>query len=147
MQQKQPRQAFKKKEGPTEVDVYVGQRLRHRRLIMGLTQESLANSTGLTFQQIQKYEQGKNRVSASRLLQFGKILTVEPNFFFSALLESQTKQPSHGLAEDQDEFRSPSLLESKETIELLRAYYSISDLKKRKGILKIIKEFADTHEK
>jgi transcriptional regulator with XRE-family HTH domain len=136
------RAPFKKKEGPTDVDIHVGQRLRQRRSLLGLTQESLADATGLTFQQIQKYEQGKNRVSASRLYQLSKILNVDPNYFFDAVAE---KLAAIGLAEDQDPFEnSQDVFTRKETIDLVKTYYQIEDPKIRKNILKIIKQMADS---
>jgi transcriptional regulator with XRE-family HTH domain len=133
------RAPFKKKEGPTDVDAHVGQQIRLRRTLLGLTQEAVATATGLTFQQIQKYEQGKNRVSASRLLQLCELLNVEPNFFFEPLLHSKR---GFGLAEEQEAYQPYPVTHTKETIELLRAYYSIQDSKMRKNILKIIKQMA-----
>ncbi|MEM8776873.1 MAG: helix-turn-helix transcriptional regulator [Pseudomonadota bacterium] len=70
---------------PEEIDRHVGARLRFMRKVNGLSQENLANSVGLTFQQIQKYEQGNNRISASKLWQFCNILGVAPNDFFDGL--------------------------------------------------------------
>lgn len=133
-----PRAPFKKKEGPTDVDIVVGQRLRERRTLLGLTQEALAAATGITFQQIQKYEQGKNRVSASRLLQLSRQLHVEPNFFFSL-----SPKTAAGLAEEQEGFESAGVMNSRETLELVRTYYAIRDPKQRKNILKIIKQMAE----
>ena len=136
------RAPFKKKEGPTEIDVHVGQRIRQRRSLLGLTQEALASATGLTFQQIQKYEQGKNRVSASRLHQIAHLLDVDPNFFFD-LLPAQKATMAAGLAEEQESFVPADLFSSKETIELVKTYYQIQDPKIRKNLLKIIKQMAD----
>lgn len=140
------RAPFKKKEGPTDVDVHVGQRIRQRRSVMGLTQEALASATGLTFQQIQKYEQGKNRVSASRLHQLAKLLDVDTNFFFD-LLPEEKKGAATGLAEDQEEFHGKNMLSSRETMELIKTYYSIQDPKIRKNLLKIIRQMASNSSK
>ncbi len=137
------RAPFKKKEGPTDIDTYVGQQLRFQRVLQGLTQEDLAQATGLTFQQIQKYEMGKNRVGASRLFQLSNLLDVEPNFFFPAPYVAARRL---GLAEDQEKFTGPTtgdVLQNKETIELLRAYYSVKDVKKRKNLLKIVQQIAE----
>jgi transcriptional regulator with XRE-family HTH domain len=136
------RAPFKKKEGPTAVDVHVGQQIRLVRNLLGLTQEDTAQATGLTFQQIQKYEQGKNRVSASRLLQLCKVFNVEPNYFFEALIQ-KPGTPGFVLSEEQAPYKPRDILGSRETIELLRAYYSISDTKKRKNILTIIRQMSD----
>lgn len=141
------RGAFKKKEGPTDVDVRVGARLRERRIILGLTQDALASATGLTFQQIQKYEQGKNRISASRLLQFCNILKVEPNYFFPlSNAANKSLVLSSGALEDQDAFQAQDLMASRETLELVRTYYAIRDIKIRKNILKIIKQMVDNND-
>jgi transcriptional regulator with XRE-family HTH domain len=135
------RAPFKKKEGPTEVDSYVGLRLRQRRTLLGMTQESLAQATGLTFQQIQKYEQGKNRVSASRLYQLCAILGITANYFFEGF--GHGTAAALGLAEDQEHFEGVDVTSTKETIELMQTYYSISDVKVRKNILKLIKQMAE----
>jgi len=79
---------------PLPTDVHVGRRVRMRRLMMGITQEKLADRVGLTFQQIQKYESGKNRVSASRLQQFAAILQVPVSFFFEAVANASTNDKS-----------------------------------------------------
>lgn len=135
------RAPFKKKEGPNEIDVVVGQRLRQRRMIMGLSQDAIAKSTGLTFQQIQKYEQGKNRVSASRLHQLCSLLKVEPNYFFESLA-IDTAKAGRGLAEEQDSFQSMDITRNREVLELIRIYQSIEDPKIRKNFLNIIRDMA-----
>ncbi len=138
------RAPFKKKEGPTEVDIQVGARLRERRTLMGLTQDAIATATGLTFQQIQKYEQGKNRISASRLLQFSDLLNVDPNYFFLTATDKVAR--AQGLSEDQEPFESNDIMTMRETLDLVRTYYSIRDVKIRKNILKIIKQMAENSE-
>lgn len=104
-----------------EVDKHVGQRIRHRRWLVGITQQQLAEAVGIKFQQIQKYETGTNRVSASRLWDISRVLGVAPSFFFEGLEseESATSQPE-------------DLLEKKETLELLRTYYSIPEGQRRR---------------
>lgn len=145
---KPKRLPFKKKEGATPVDVHVGQQLRLRRSLLGLTQEAIAAATGLTFQQIQKYEQGKNRVSASRLLQLAQLLNVDPNFFFEPLMGDKSGAAFvPNLSEDQEPFKSADRMNNRETIELLRTYYSIQDEKIRKNVLKIIKQMAENTQK
>ena len=98
------------------VDIHVGQRIRQRRWLMGMTQQQLAEAVGIKFQQIQKYETGMNRVSASRLWDISRVLHVQPNFFFEGLEGSQDSK----LGEAQ-------LLKKRETLELLRTYYQIPD--------------------
>jgi transcriptional regulator with XRE-family HTH domain len=132
----------KTKGTPDSVDVHVGSRLRVRRALLGLSQEKLAESIGLTFQQIQKYERGMNRISAGRLFQFSKILEVPVSYFFENL--AQVANTSRGFSDnDQDEFLSGDLMQSKETLDLIRTYYSIEDPKMRKDILKFIKSMAE----
>ena len=72
----------KRAKDPYGVDKYVGSRVRMRRLMLGMTQEKLADAIGLTFQQVQKYEKGRNRMGASRLQQIANVLRVRPTFFF-----------------------------------------------------------------
>ena len=95
------------------VDVHVGGRLKQRRTLMGLSQEKLATQVGLTFQQIQKYEKGANRITASRLFHFGRILDVPPSFFFDDMpaemlanvgAAEATAQPRAGTSPDTDPF-------------------------------------------
>ena len=137
------------------IDKHVGIRIRNRRTLMGLSQEKLADSVGVTFQQVQKYERGTNRVSASRLFSFSKILGVSIDYFYNGLDNdgAPTSNPVYGMADnEQDAFEGISekaksipedLLAHKETLELVRTYYSISDIKKRKEILRFIKSMAE----
>lgn len=130
------------------VDKHVGHRLRIRRSLMGMSQEKLASSIGLTFQQIQKYEKGTNRISAGRLYHFSKILQV-PILYFFEQFEGKEPSPSLalGLSDNKQEafdsgFSVENLLERKETIDLLRTYYSISDEGMRKDILNFVKSMS-----
>src|SRR5258707_5630775 len=100
---------------PDPVDIHVGARIRTRRLLIGMNQETLARALGLTFQQVQKYEGGANRVSASRLSQIAEILGVSISHFFSDL------EPG-GAAPTQRELESRERLQRPETIELIRSY-------------------------
>lgn len=130
---------------PNPVDIHVGGRLRMRRSLMGMSQEALAESVGLTFQQVQKYERGANRVSASRLYQFSKILDVPVSYFFERYGEGDKKSGilNYGLADnDQDMILSDDILMERETHELLRIYYSIENPKKRREIMHILKAMA-----
>jgi len=106
------------------VDVHVGKRIRHRRWMVGMTQQQLAQRVGIKFQQIQKYETGMNRVSASRLWDIVDALDVPVSFFFEGL-DSTSQQPAPaGLPED--------ILSDKEALELVRSYYAIPENQRRR---------------
>ena len=119
---------------PNPIDVHVGKRIRMRRLFLGMNQETLANRLGLTFQQVQKYEGGANRVSASRLSAMADILGVPISFFFGDL-QPDDEGTSH-------EREARERLERPETIELVRLYYAIPDLRVRQQFLEMIKAVA-----
>jgi transcriptional regulator with XRE-family HTH domain len=139
-------QARKTKGTPDPVDIHVGQRLRVRRSLLGLSQEKLAESIGLTFQQIQKYERGMNRISAGRLYQFSKILDVPVTYFYDQLGNAAKTYSSanYGLADNhQEEFSAGDLMQNKETLDLIRAYYTIDNPEIRKDILKFVKSMAN----
>jgi transcriptional regulator with XRE-family HTH domain len=129
---------------PNPVDVHVGNRLRQKRALMGMSQEKLAESIDLTFQQIQKYERGANRISASRLYQLSKILNVPISYFFEKFGEEGNEYGlKYSLSDNkQEEIINEDMLHNKETIELIRTYYSITDPKVRKDILGIVKTMA-----
>src|SRR3954466_11198020 len=105
---------------PDPVDIHVGARIRTRRLLLGMNQETLANALGLTFQQVQKYEGGANRVSASRLAQVAEILGVPVMYFFNDL-------EAAGDAATTDATNIREILQRPEAIELIRWYYAITD--------------------
>ncbi|MCK5384896.1 MAG: helix-turn-helix transcriptional regulator [Alphaproteobacteria bacterium] len=137
------------------IDKHVGLRIRNRRTLMGLSQEKLADSVGVTFQQVQKYERGTNRVSASRLYRFSKTLGVSIDFFYEGLDNGEPASgPIYGMADNkQDNFEGISekakaipedLLTHKETLELVRTYYSMTDVKKRKEMLRFVKFMAQS---
>jgi transcriptional regulator with XRE-family HTH domain len=131
---------------PNPVDIHVGARLKTQRSLKGFSQERLADSIGLTFQQIQKYERGANRVSASRLYQFSKILNVPISYFFDDFRDnSAPSYAEYGFAEgDQAGFDiDQTVLAKRETLELIRVYYSIPDAKLRKDLMKVLKSMAD----
>jgi transcriptional regulator with XRE-family HTH domain len=120
---------------PNPIDVHVGKRIRTRRLFLGMNQETLANALGLTFQQVQKYEGGANRVSASRLSAMADILGVPISFFFGDLqLDNTLRTP--------EEQESRERMERPETIELVRLYYAITDLHVRQQFLEMVKAVA-----
>ncbi|MFT7145741.1 MAG: transcriptional regulator with XRE-family HTH domain [Yoonia sp.] len=107
------------------VDVHVGKRIRHRRWMNGTTQQQLAEAVGIKFQQIQKYETGMNRVSASRLWDISKVLNVDVAFFFEGLDEGV---PSVTSKSDMP----GDILTDKEALELLRSYYGIPENQRRR---------------
>lgn len=107
------------------VDVHVGKRIRHQRWITGTTQQQLAEQVGIKFQQIQKYETGMNRVSASRLWDIAAALGVDVAFFFSGITESdEIEAAADGVPSD--------LLADREALELLRSYYAIPENQRRR---------------
>ena len=110
---------------PHPVDVHVGKRIRHRRWLVGMTQQQLAESVGIKFQQIQKYETGANRVSASRLWDIADALDVEVSFFFEGL-ETDNSAREDGSAVPSD------LLGDKEALDLVRSYYAIPENQRRR---------------
>jgi len=138
----------KTKGTPDPVDIHVGQRLRVRRSLLGLSQEKLAEAIGLTFQQIQKYERGLNRISAGRLYRFSQILQVPITYFYEKVgLETDNKMMAEMSDKDQDSLVSDDLMNSKETLELVRLYYSIENPQMREDIFKFIKSMAEHTDK
>ena len=128
---------------PNPIDVHVGSRVRLRRTLMGMSQERLGEALGLTFQQVQKYERGVHRVGASRLYDLARILDVPISFFYDDMPESVSgvRSPSRvptGFADQQDAF-GDDLLGKRETLELVRAYYRITDGSVRKRMFELIK--------
>jgi len=128
------------------VDMHVGTRIRLRRTLMGLSQEKLGEMVGLTFQQIQKYEKGANRVGASRLYQFAKVLDVPPSFFFDDMADDVSGGPITGLAEPDAESydADPDPMMKRETLELVRAYYRIDDALVRRRVFELVKATGGT---
>jgi transcriptional regulator with XRE-family HTH domain len=85
---------------PQPIDRHVGARIRHKRMMLGISQEALGDALGVTFQQVQKYEKGKNRISASKLVQIAQALQVPPAFFFEGLPDADKPRPPAGLDPD-----------------------------------------------
>lgn len=128
---------------PNPVDVHVGTKVRERRTLLGLSQEKLGEALGLTFQQVQKYERGTNRVSASRLYDLCHVLDTDMNYFFEDLPEevaSQAPNRAGGLAESaQQNNGKDDPLNKRETLELVRAYYRIQDPELRRRLFEMTK--------
>ena len=109
------------------VDLHIGQRVRHRRWLLGMTQQQLAQSVGIRFQQIQKYESGANRVSASRLWDLAQALDIPVSFFFEGLLNGSSKHEANS-----DGNVEAGVLQNKETMDLIRAYYGLDEGPRRR---------------
>ena len=124
------------------IDIHVGKRLRLRRTVTGISQEKLAEMLGITFQQVQKYEKGVNRIGSSRLFDIAKSLSVPVNFFFDEY-EAANTGGKYALAEDAAAFEHEDNTKNRETLTLVKAYYQISDPKVRKKALELIKSLAD----
>lgn len=127
------------------VDVHVGGRVRLRRTLLGMSQEKLGDSVGLTFQQIQKYERGANRIGASRLYEFSRILDVPVSYFFEDLpeeLKTHQGRLSAGMREQDPDPSDRDPMAKRETLELVRAYYRISNARVRKRLFDLTKALA-----
>lgn len=122
--------------------MHVGSRVRLRRTLLGMSQEKLGETVNLTFQQIQKYERGANRISASRLWELSKVLDVPLLFFYDGLETiAQAMNPATGFSESEKPAygEDTSHLTRRETLELVRAYYRIADDETRKRIFDMVK--------
>ncbi|MBL8709397.1 MAG: helix-turn-helix domain-containing protein [Rhodospirillaceae bacterium] len=130
---------------PNPIDVHVGQRMRQRRTLLGMSQETLGAAIGLTFQQVQKYERGANRVSGSRLFDLAQVLDVPIAYFFEDMPgEVQKQSPSKlmGVAAPEPiEFEFDPLAR-RETLELVRAYFKIPHAATRKRLADLVKALA-----
>lgn len=143
-----------KEGGPSPIDAHVGARIRLRRTLLGLSQERLGEQLGLTFQQVQKYERGLNRVGASRLFDLSRVLDVPIAFFFDDMPEGITARhggnstlPAGGFADRQDAFGTDEALHRRETLELVRAYYRITDPAVRKRVFELVKSMGPAEER
>jgi len=130
--------------GPNPVDVHVGSRVRLRRTLLGMSQEKLGEAIGLTFQQVQKYERGANRVGASRLFDLSRVLDVPVGFFFDEMPDevaaSSPAQSSAGYVPRPEQELDPMV--KRETLELVRAYYKIEEPGVRKRLFEMTKALA-----
>ncbi|MBX8782188.1 helix-turn-helix transcriptional regulator [Pseudochrobactrum algeriensis] len=130
------------KKKPNPIDVHVGSRIRLRRNMLGLSQEKLGENLGITFQQIQKYEKGTNRVGASRLQAISSILSVPVAFFFEDAPE-QAGQQNGGFAEDNETTYVVDFLQTNEGVQLTRYFTKITDPKVRRKIIDLVKTLAN----
>lgn len=135
---------------PHPVDIHVGDRLRARRTILGYTQNGLAGAVGLTFQQIQKYERGINRIGASRLYQLAQVLGVPAAYFFEGI-ETRIGDPAVGydlgMAYHDGIRPEPDHFNRRETLELVRTFYRIDDLRLRKALMGMFRALASASER
>src|SRR5262245_3520008 len=121
------------------VDIYVGTRMRLRRTLLGMSQATLGDAVGLTFQQVQKYERGFNRISASRLYEFAKVLDVPVSYFFDEMpFTGLSGRPMSGRGATPFVPEKDPLIK-RETLELVRAYYKIHEKRVRKRIFEMVK--------
>src|ERR1700730_3906085 len=130
------------KKAPNPIDKHVGSRVRMRRMMLGMSQEKLGNNLGLTFQQVQKYEKGTNRIGASRLQQISQILQVSVSFFFEGAPAN-----ANGLRTDEwSEAPSPAyvsvFLATSDSVSLTKAFMRISDMKLRRRIVDLVEQIA-----
>ncbi len=127
---------------PSPVDVHVGARARVRRTLLGMTQTDLGGALGLSFQQVQKYERGTNRVSASRLYDLSRVLDVSIEHFFEdmspAVADSSPAAKKRGKAKKLPSYQ-PNPMTTRETLEFVRAYYKIEDADVRKRVYELTK--------
>jgi transcriptional regulator with XRE-family HTH domain len=131
----------RKSDRPNPTDVHVGSRVRLRRNMMGLSQEKLGEALNLTFQQVQKYERGANRIGASRLWELSRILDVPVQFFFDTA-DPVRAAPLGGFAESGQEVFDSDPLHRRDTRELIGAYYQIDNATVRRRLFDLAKALA-----
>ncbi len=136
---------------PNPIDVHVGSRVKLRRTLLGMSQEKLGEAIGLTFQQVQKYERGLNRIGASRLYDISKVLEVSIGFFFEEMDEQVAERSPRmlagavGLAEEPASFNYDPM-SKRETLELVRAYYRIQDRNVARKVFELVKSLAKSND-
>ena len=128
---------------PNPVDVHVGGRLKMRRVLMGISQEKLGESLDVTFQQIQKYEKGANRISASRLYDISRILSVPVQFFFDGIKHGKAARKSESQIESEAS-RLVDLLSSADGAQFIRTFSEIEDDEIRQNIIDLVKSISDS---
>ena len=134
--------------GPNPVDIHVGRQLRLRRTLLGMTQEKLGEALGMTFQQVQKYERGTNRIGCSRLFDLSRVLDVSVDYFFEDIADEvaaalPARQRGGWSDQEQESFhleRDP--MARRETLELVRAYYKVPTEDLRRELFELVKTLA-----
>lgn len=129
---------------PDPIDVHVGSRVRMQRTLRGFTQQGLGDVVGLTFQQIQKYERGTNRIGSSRLFKIAHALETPIGFFFDEMPEEITGYGKKGMAEQAEPFEVDRTVMRRATLEFVRAYYQIGDLAIRDKFRELVYSIADS---
>jgi transcriptional regulator with XRE-family HTH domain len=124
------------KKQPNPIDIHVGSRVRLRRMMLSMSQEKLGEQLGITFQQIQKYEKGTNRIGASRLQHIARVLSVPVAFFFE---DAPGGQASGGMAEAPETSYVVDFLSSSEGIQLNKAFVKIKDAKLRRRVIDLVR--------
>ena len=130
------------KKAPNPIDRHVGSRVRMRRMMLTMSQEKLGDALGLTFQQVQKYEKGTNRIGASRLQQISDILKVPVSFFFEGAPSVPGQQPS-GFGEAPSPAYVSDFLSSSDGLALTKAFVQIKDGKVRRRVVDLVEALAD----
>jgi transcriptional regulator with XRE-family HTH domain len=133
-------------DSPSPVDLHVGSRVRLRRTLLGMSQEKLGNAVGLTFQQIQKYERGANRIGASRLFDISRVLDVPVQFFFDDMpveTVAEDYRPPSGSPEPNVATLDQDPMAKRETLELVRTYYRIPNANLRRKLFDLAKALAN----
>lgn len=135
-----------KSDRPNPIDVHVGSRVRLRRTLLGMSQEKLGQAIGLTFQQVQKYERGANRIGASRLFDLAGVLDVPVSYFFEEMAASLGGKPGdRGMSEKPTEPYQAEPVMKRETLELVRAYLRIPDPLLRRRVFELAKAIANAY--
>lgn len=132
-------------DGPNPIDTHIGGRVKSRRLMLGLSQENLAKSIGLTFQQVQKYERGTNRISVSRLVDISRALRVSVEYFLDGctqIAQKSRKQTAKGVSDQGQDTLEPDPLTKRDVLELVRAYQNIDTPQLKKQLLEMAKAMA-----
>lgn len=125
---------------PNPIDAHVGTRVRLRRMLLGMSQEKLGEHLGLTFQQVQKYEKGVNRIGASRLFDLSRVLGVPIQFFYDeAPAEIIDASPAPGFAERPTETYVIEFLSTREGLELNKAFVKITDPRVRRSVVELVR--------
>jgi len=128
------------RKAPNPVDRYVGSRVRMRRMMLGLSQEKLGEALGLTFQQVQKYEKGVNRIGASRLQHLANVLQVPVAFFFETAAPSDA---ANGMAEPLGPDYASEFLATSDGLALAKAFMGLANTRLRRRIVDLVEEMAD----
>lgn len=137
----------RKSDRPNPIDIHVGSRVRLRRNMLGLSQEKLGEAIGLTFQQVQKYERGANRIGASRLLELSRVLGVPVAFFYDETDPVHAPPVPTGLEESPQEGFDSDPMRKREALELIEAYYDIDDAATRRRLLDLVKALATANDR